>query len=372
MTRPPALLFGVPIADVTMDEAVEAVADLVAHGRTTGHTHQVATVNVDFLVNALDHPEVRSILQHAALCIADGMPIVWSAGWMGMPLRERVAGADLFLRLVEESQRTGWHVHVFGSSPEVAEASTRLLRDRYPSARFSIDPGPMIPDVDAVGDRVIESIRSVDADIVCIALGNPKQEHFIAAHGQKIGAPVMIGVGGSLDMFVGKRRRAPRWLQRIGLEWVVRAAQEPRRLGRRYAKDIRVFGPRLLAEWRIVRRRRTAGGLIVRIGALAVEVKLGCDGIPAEHTWSEAADRLRAGADLVVGFDRGDAVAGDLSHEAAARLVGLVAIARRFGSGVVRWNDGPFTADYMAALQGFGVPPDLFGLNGAWEFERSP
>ena len=78
---------------------------------------------------------------------------------------------------------------------------------------------------------------------MCVALGNPKQERFIKAHRDRLRVPVMIGVGGSLDMLVGERKRAPSWMQRTGTEWIARMVQEPRRLGRRYAHDLRVFGP---------------------------------------------------------------------------------------------------------------------------------
>jgi N-acetylglucosaminyldiphosphoundecaprenol N-acetyl-beta-D-mannosaminyltransferase len=363
VTKPPALLFGVPIADVTMDETVDAIADLVAHGRATGRTYQVATVNVDFLVNALDDRDVLAILQNAALCIADGMPIVWGARLLGMPLRERVAGADLVPRLVDESQRRGWHVHIFGSTAQVAERSTQLLRQRFPGASFSIDPGPLISDVASVSDVVLDSIRAVDADIVCIALGNPKQERFIAAHQSSIRAPIMIGIGGSLDMLVGKRRRAPEWVQRVGLEWVVRAAQEPRRLGRRYARDIGVFGPRLarasVAAW----RRRNAGGLELHLGHGTVEARLGGDLLPPDDTWSAAAARLCRGADLIV-TARDDIETGRaIRDDAAARLVGLVAIARRFGSGTVRWDERTTSLDLVLAFAELGVPPEVLGLD---------
>lgn len=363
MTRPPALLFGVPIADVTMDETVDAVAGLVADGRATGRTHQVATVNVDFLVNAIDDRDVLAILQNAALCVADGMPIVWGARLLGMPLRERVAGADLVPRLVDESQRRGWHVHIFGSTAEVAERSTQLLRQRFPDASFSIDPGPIISDVASVSDGVLDSIRVVDADIVCIALGNPKQERFIAAHRSAIRAPVMMGVGGSLDLMVGKRRRAPEWVQRVGLEWVVRAGQEPRRLGRRYARDIGVFGPRFarasLGAW----RRRNAGGLELLVGHGVVEARLGGDLLPPEDTWSAAATVLCHGADLIV-TARDDVGTGQaIRDDAAARLVGLVAVARRFGSGAVRWDERTTGLDLIIAFAELGVPPEVLGLN---------
>ena len=93
--------------------------------------------------------------------------------------------------------------------------------------RSSLDPGPQIPDPTTVDDAVLEAITAVDADILCVALGNPKQERFIKAHRERLGVPVMIGVGGSLDLLVGERRRAPRWMQRTGTEWIARLAQEP-------------------------------------------------------------------------------------------------------------------------------------------------
>ncbi|MEZ5296356.1 MAG: WecB/TagA/CpsF family glycosyltransferase [Ilumatobacteraceae bacterium] len=240
---PPSLVFGVPISHVDNDSVVDRIVELATLGRQRGTTHQVATVNVDFLVNGLGDAAVLSILRRADMCLADGMPVVWAARAFGAPLPERVAGADLVPRLIEASARTGLRIHIFGSSADVAERSTALLHERYPGARFSIDPGPMIPDPTHVDDDVLASIAATGADVLLVALGNPKQERFITTHRERLGIPVSIGVGGSLDMLTGERRRAPQAVQRLGLEWVYRAAQEPQRLGRRYAHDIRVFSP---------------------------------------------------------------------------------------------------------------------------------
>lgn len=333
--RPPALVFGVAIADLTMPETVEMIGALATEGRANGRTHQVCTVNVDFLVNALAEPAVAAILQRADLCIADGMPIVWGARLLGMPLRERVAGADLVPRLIEASQTSGQHVHVFGSAPDVADAARSLLRERYPDAHFSIDPGPMIPDVERVDDEVLESIAAVDADILCVALGNPKQERFIAAHRDRLRTPVMIGVGGSLDMLVGKRRRAPRWVQRIGLEWVARAVQEPRRLGQRYAHDIRVFAPAFAREWR--RSRTARGGAELRAISTDSEVKVTLDRVDRSPSgrWPDAAAAVLEGAPLTISAPS----KGPVSDRALAALVGLVQAAQRGGAPVI-WR-GP-------------------------------
>ena len=97
----------------------------------------------------------------------------------------------------------------------------------------------MLRDVTEVDDDDIDRIRDFDPDILCVAFGNPKQERFIAAHRDRLRCPVMIGIGGSLDLLVGDKRRAPAWAQHGGAEWVYRALQEPGRLGRRYLHDAR-------------------------------------------------------------------------------------------------------------------------------------
>ena len=150
----------------------------------------------------------------------------------------------------------GWAIHLFGAGPGVADRARSLLLDRFPKARITSDAGPAIDAPNTVDAAIVETIRAVDPDVLCVALGNPKQERFIAAYRDALRCPVMIGIGGSLDMLVGDKKRAPTWAQRIGAEWVFRAAQEPGRLGRRYAHDLRVFGPAVL-RYRTRRARRT-------------------------------------------------------------------------------------------------------------------
>ena len=240
---PAAVIAGVPVDDVTMAETLDLIDAFVAVGRATGRSFQIATINVDFVVKAKSDLHVLRLLQRAELCLADGMPVLWHARAAGTPLRERVAGADLVPLIVERSQMTGSRVLLFGSAPGVAESAARILSDRYPGANVTGLSGPYVTDVREVGDEWIELIVSHRPDIICVALGNPKQERFIDEFRSRLGAPVLIGVGGTLDFIVGGRRRAPRWAQRVGLEWVYRAAQEPGRLGRRYVHDLFIFAP---------------------------------------------------------------------------------------------------------------------------------
>lgn len=254
---PAAVVEGIPIDDVTMDEAVYVIAGFVDEARASGRTFQVATVNVDFVVKAADEPDVAAILRSTDLNVADGRPILWHAAVSGTPLRERVTGADLLPQLVERGCDAGWRIVLFGSASGVAERVAAALRERHPGVEVTGISGPMMSDVTAMEQRWIDEIARHRPDVVCVALGNPKQERWIAAHRDAIGSCVLIGVGGTLDFLDGGKRRAPVWMQRAGLEWVFRAIQEPGRLGKRYMLDAVVFGPmlaRTVGE-RLVRRR---------------------------------------------------------------------------------------------------------------------
>ncbi|NNE11579.1 MAG: WecB/TagA/CpsF family glycosyltransferase [Ilumatobacter sp.] len=351
MIGPPALLFGVPIADSTMTETVDLVDRFIGIGRRDGRTFQIATPNVDFLVQAGEQPDVHRILRNSDLNIADGAPIVWASRALGTPVRERVAGSDLVPRLVERSEMTGAKVHVFGSTPDVADRALAMMSERHPAARFTFDPGPVIADPADVDDEVLSSIVAVDADVLCVALGNPKQERFIAAHRERLGVPVLIGVGGSLDMLTGERRRAPGWMQRAGLEWLFRAAQEPGRLGPRYAADVRVFGPRLARELRAARARRDDGGVQLESDPDVVRIVLGPSDDPARADYDRAVGHLDGGATVRV------AVTDDaaLSDIAASALIGLLQRARWHGQAV----DWPDTGErFTRACAALGIRPD--------------
>lgn len=344
--RPPALLFGIPIDDLTMGSALDRIGRLVEVGRRERRSHQVVTVNVDFLVNALTDPGVRRVLEGADLNLADGMPVVWAARAAGMAQRERVAGSDLVPRLAAVAAERGWRLHLFGAGEGVATRAAELLRELHPELRIATSTAPVGED-GSVADDVVDRIADGAPDVLCVALGNPKQEHFIAAHRRRLGVPVSIGVGGSLDMLVGDRRRAPEWARRVGLEWVVRAAQEPGRLGRRYAGDAAVFGPRAAAHVRHLRRTLGGPGLAVAVDRTVTLTPAPAVASPGD--WEQAALAAAEGSRVDVRLDGLDA----LDIRALAQLVGLVRIARTFGGagGVVRVaGAGPRLSSRMAAV----------------------
>jgi N-acetylglucosaminyldiphosphoundecaprenol N-acetyl-beta-D-mannosaminyltransferase len=251
------MLLGVPIDGVTMEEATDEIVRLVRVGRERGTWHQVTTVNLDFVTNAVHDADLLRILQRAALNLADGMPIVWAARALGAPLPARIAGVDLVDALVA---RAGLSIYLLGAGPGVAAAAARRLTARYPGAAVLHSSGDLrIADVTDTDSAVLAEIQRADPDILCVALGNPKQERWIEQHGGRLGVPVLIGIGGTLDLIVGHRRRAPAWMQRAGLEWIARAAQEPARLLPRYFRDAVVCVPRFAGQWWRQRLRAARG-----------------------------------------------------------------------------------------------------------------
>lgn len=240
-----------PLARVTAGELVGHVFDELDAGRGGW----VITANVDHLKRYAEDPSIRELCSEADWIVADGMPLLWAARLMGEPLPGRVAGSDLVWMLAEQAARRGRSLFLLGGEGGAAESAGRRLRERWPalriagthSPRISADPTP------AELDGIREKLRSARPDLVYCAFGAPKQERVIRALHRDLPRCWWLGVGISLSFIAGRVGRAPRWMQRLGLEWVHRLAQEPRRLARRYLVDDLPFALRLLAH--ALRRR---------------------------------------------------------------------------------------------------------------------
>jgi N-acetylglucosaminyldiphosphoundecaprenol N-acetyl-beta-D-mannosaminyltransferase len=241
-------LGAVSIDPVSFTGAIDAIEALVA-ARQGG---AVFTPNVDHVVLADRHAEFREAYGAAALSLADGMPIIWAARLLGQPLPAKVSGSDLLLPLCERAAQRGWGVYLFGGAPGAAEKAAAELTRRF-SLRVvgleapRIDLGP----AGAVAAReAAERVRASGADLLLVALGAPKQELWIHRHRAAFGPAVAVGVGASLDFVAGLVRRSPRWMSRVGLEWLFRLGQEPRRLWRRYLVEDPAFVKILWRTWR--------------------------------------------------------------------------------------------------------------------------
>jgi N-acetylglucosaminyldiphosphoundecaprenol N-acetyl-beta-D-mannosaminyltransferase len=246
----PIAVLGLPLDSLTANGALDFIETLVH----SGGTHQIATANLDFWLNAQSDPHLHRIIAGCSLVLADGMPLVWVSKLLGCPLAERVTGVDLVPRLAELSARKGYGVFLLGGKGDVAERAKEELEARYPGVRIVGTYAPTEEELEKLDQSgIVEMIHSARPEILLVALGNPKQEKWIWMHRKRLGVPVALGVGGSFEMIVGDVWRAPLWIQRSGLEWAARTIQEPSRLVPRYLRDFLGLGRRLpmtlLAAW---------------------------------------------------------------------------------------------------------------------------
>ena len=219
----------VPFHPVDMEGALEEIAGFIISGRP----HQVVTANPEMVMAALKDGELMQILTGAELVVADGIGIVWAARRLGTPLPERVPGVELAAAALSLAAENGYRVYLLGGAPGVAAKAARRLVHRYPGLEVvGVQHGYFTPGEE---EEVAARIAAASPHLLLVGLGMGKQEKWIHRHRQSLGVPVSMGVGGSLDVFAGRVRRAPAWVCRLGLEWFYRLLLQPRRLPRMLA-----------------------------------------------------------------------------------------------------------------------------------------
>ena len=249
---PMTVLLGLPFHDVTLEETLE----FCEAAMTAKECRYLVTANVDFTTQAYADVDLRKIVFYADRVVCDGMPLVWLSRIFGYPLRERVAGSDMVPRLLEICGREGLAVYFFGSDLATLEEAKVIVEQRYPGLRVvGMDSPPFGAVVEWDNEALCERMRASGANLLLACLGCPKQERWIYAHHRETGIPLSIGVGASLDFITGKQKRAPRWMQKTGLEWFWRMAGNPSRLAKRYGHDF-IFLTRAALRQAWSQRRR--------------------------------------------------------------------------------------------------------------------
>jgi len=211
-----------------MDEVLAAVDAAIERRQRL----LIGVVNAAKLVNMHRDPALRRAVLAADVILADGMSVVWACRMMRRPVPERVAGIDLMIRMLERANDKKYRVFCLGATDEVLAGVTERIRTEYPGAEVvGARNGYFKPDEESA---LAAEIAEARPDILFVAITSPKKEKFLANWAGKMGVPVCHGVGGAFDVMAGKTRRAPALWQRLGVEWLYRALQEPARLGRRY------------------------------------------------------------------------------------------------------------------------------------------
>jgi N-acetylglucosaminyldiphosphoundecaprenol N-acetyl-beta-D-mannosaminyltransferase len=226
MTR--AQLFDIEIDRLDMGGTVERCERLIEEG---GFAQHVA-INASKVMALRDDEQMREIVRNCELVTADGQSVVWASKLLGDPLPTRVAGIDLMFELFVLAERRGYRVYILGATNRVLNRAVVRLQRRYPRLRVAgARDGYFKPEE---GAAVAEEVRRTRPDMLFVAISSPKKEYWLGRHGRSLGVPFVMGVGGAIDVAAEVTGRAPRLVQRAGMEWAWRLAQEPRRLFKRY------------------------------------------------------------------------------------------------------------------------------------------
>jgi N-acetylglucosaminyldiphosphoundecaprenol N-acetyl-beta-D-mannosaminyltransferase len=221
------------VLDVRVDrlsqkQALDRIEQIITRRRAAGDVapcQQVITLNTEFVMAAQRNPAFRRTINEAALVLPDGIGVVWATHYLGQPAPERVTGTDTLEALAKRCAASGYRIYLLGAAPGVAGAAGSYLREVAPGLEivgtYAGSPAP------GEEDAIIDRIKTARADVLCVAYGAPAQDLWIRRNLSRLPAAVAIGVGGAYDFLSGRQRRAPRIMQRTGLEWLYRLYRQP-------------------------------------------------------------------------------------------------------------------------------------------------
>ena len=220
-------LLGCGIDALTLGETVGEVDNIVRARRPVQH----CAINASKVVLMHKQPSLMAIVRSCALVNADGQSVVWASRFLGQTLPERVAGVDLFQALLRLAADRGYSVYFMGATREVLHATVARACREHPTLRVAGARDGYWTEGD---HEVVQQVRDAEPAILFVAMPSPRKEYWLAEHLDRMRVPFAMGVGGSFDVYAGHVQRAPKWMQRAGLEWAFRFLQEPGRMWKRY------------------------------------------------------------------------------------------------------------------------------------------
>lgn len=225
-------LMGIRIDNVTMEETLSEIEQLIK----VKNNSYVITPNVNHVVKVQHDPEFKQVYDKADLVLVDGMPLVWAAKLLNKPLKDKVSGSDLFPLLCGLCEQKGYSVFLLGgTTTEIIKDTVTKLQKDFPKIKIAGYESPVFGFEKNVAEskRIVSLIKESKADVLFIGVGAPKQEKWIFEHKNDYQAGVSLAIGAAFNFYLGYTKRAPKWMQKNGLEWLYRFLQEPRRLFRR-------------------------------------------------------------------------------------------------------------------------------------------
>lgn len=213
---------------INMQQTIDYVEKIIAEGNPTQHV----VINASKINLMEDDSKLAQIVNSCPLINADGASVVWAAKRLGIPLKERVTGCDLFQKLMAVSEKKGYKVFLFGAKEEVVTKVKAIYERQYPNIQIVGYRNGYFTEKDE--PQIVKQMRDSGADMMFVAFSSPKKEYWVSKYLNEINIPFVMGVGGSFDIVAGVTKRAPIWFQEHGLEWLYRFVQEPRRMWKRY------------------------------------------------------------------------------------------------------------------------------------------
>ncbi|MBS6509131.1 MAG: WecB/TagA/CpsF family glycosyltransferase [Paraclostridium bifermentans] len=231
------------VDNVTLEESIEIIDGYIKDGKP----RYVVTPNVDHIVKLEEDLEFQNVYRDADLILTDGMPLIWISKWLKKPIKEKVSGSDLFPKVCELAANKEYKVFLLGAGEGVAAQAASNLKNKYKGLNivgvYSPPYGFEKSEKEIL--KISDIINKSKPDVLAVGLGAPKQEKFLHNYKDKLNVPVSLGIGASIDFEAGNVNRAPKWMQKSGLEWFYRLCKEPRRMYKRYLVDdmkiIRIF-----------------------------------------------------------------------------------------------------------------------------------
>lgn len=223
------------IDNLTMSEAIEKIDKLIISRKPS----YVVTPNVDHIVKLEKDKEFKEVYKNADLILTDGMPLIWISKMKSTPIKEKVSGSDLFPKVCKLASKKSYKMFLLGAVEGVAVKAAQNLQERYNGLNVvgTYSPSYGFEKKEDEIEKIIKMINETKPDILAVGLGAPKQEKFIYKFKDRLNVPVSLAIGASIDFEAGNIRRAPKCMQKCGLEWLYRLCKEPRRMYKRYLID---------------------------------------------------------------------------------------------------------------------------------------